>query len=143
MGLRLRLDRLSAVPRRFIQTVTIVALTFSLGGHWHVLQVAAWMKMIHQAAPEIGLAEAVAATLGGENPCRLCNGIRAAKSPKSGDEAPIPRRWDVKKLDSLVAGAQIGLKPRSDGRRLAISRFRLRIPDSLVREVPFPPPKAG
>jgi len=130
------------MPRVIIQYIMVVALTFSLGGHWCVLQVYAWATMIQKSAPEVGLSIAVAETLSGEKPCELCRGIQAARGQESSEEAPMTLAWKIKKGETTVAAEkpfvlqlQISLLP--------IVRQDLSAPDSLQTEVALPPPKLG
>jgi len=67
----------------------IVALMVSIGAHWSVLQVAAWVNMARVYSAEKGLVEGLKETFDGQHPCSMCKKITAAKDGESQQKLPV------------------------------------------------------
>jgi hypothetical protein len=66
--------------------VVILALVFSIGLHWALLQTVAWTGMIISYTQEGTLQEALTKTFDGQHPCALCTQIdQGRKSEKKSD----------------------------------------------------------
>lgn len=63
--------------------LVVMALVFSIGTHWMVLQSAAWMGMIVTYAQTSSVAEAFSKTFDGEHPCRLCHFVEEGRKAES------------------------------------------------------------
>ncbi len=55
--------------------LAIFSLLLSSGGHWLVLQGAAWTGMVVQYSQSAGISRGMAMTFDGEHPCPLCQAI--------------------------------------------------------------------
>lgn len=84
------------------------AFFFLVGGHWAVLQTAAWTKMILSYSKSDPLAVAVEKTFDGEHPCDDCRSIQSAK--KQEEEKSAPSFKSEKKVETLAGAPQAVLK---------------------------------
>jgi hypothetical protein len=64
---------------RFIKWLAVLALVASVGGHWAVLQSVAWTTMLARFWQSMPLAQAMAYTLDGRHPCKLCLAVQHGK----------------------------------------------------------------
>jgi hypothetical protein len=60
-------------------TVVGVALIFTIGLHWPLLQSVAWVNMIVALSKHEGIGQAVEKTFDGKHPCKLCNFVAEGK----------------------------------------------------------------
>lgn len=76
--------------RRMIRLVILTALLLSVGGHWALIQSAAWAGMFLKFAKQGSLQTAVIKTFDGKHPCQLCNWVdhEQRKETKPGSKAP-------------------------------------------------------
>lgn len=85
---------------RLLRWLMVLALCFSIGLQWVVLQGIAWTGMLIEFSQTDTLAAAVEKTFDGEHPCPLCKAVQEGKkkegSDKSQDKNPL------KKLEALV-----------------------------------------
>ena len=113
----------------------VAALVCVLGGHWAVLQVAAWTGMAITYSQKDSLSTALSKTFDGKHLCKLCKLVRDGKKA----EKKSNPKFDTKKLDSFVAGSSLflfpPLKPNFTPRNFA---FKSRVAAPLS-----PPPKAA
>jgi hypothetical protein len=77
----------------------VAALVGVLGGHWAVLQVAAWTGMAISYSQNDSFGSALSKTFDGKHPCKLCKLVNAAKKATQKSESKL----DIKKLDSFVS----------------------------------------
>jgi hypothetical protein len=68
------------MARGFIKFAVAMALVLAVGGHWAVLQTAAWVGMVISYSQDAPLKEAVAKTFDGQHPCKLCKAVQAGKT---------------------------------------------------------------
>ena len=73
----------------------VAALILTLGGHWAILQTAAWVGMTINYSQNGSLSAALTKTFDGKHPCKLCKMVSEAKKSESKSEAQL----DLKKLD--------------------------------------------
>ena len=73
----------------------VLALLFSLGAHWALLQSVAWTTMLAANLSADSLTEAVSKTFDGEHPCELCKKIKAGKQSEQKPE----RQIELKKFE--------------------------------------------
>lgn len=91
----------------------VVALMISIGGHWGMLQVVAWAKMLQTYSAEKGLVTGLKETFDGEHPCAMCEQLHAAQSESKGkQDSPTP----VEK--SSIAAKWLGAMETSEVVRL-------------------------
>jgi len=74
------------------RVVVVLALSFSLGPHWALLQTFAWTGMLISHSHGASLKEAIAKTFDGQHPCGLClfieKGRAAEKQQKQQQTKP-------------------------------------------------------
>jgi hypothetical protein len=84
------------VLKQVKNTAVVVALIFSIGLHWPLLQSVAWVNMIATFSKEIGLERAVAKTLSGKYPCKLCKFVKEAeKADKKKSASDSLKKFDL------------------------------------------------
>lgn len=125
-------------PAMFVRSAkwfVVVALVFTLGGHWAVLQVVAWAGMAANFSQTDSLPIAISKTFNGKNPCKLCKLVSAGKKAEKKSEA----KFDAKKLDSFFAST-IGFyfPPLNQSPSSSVHALCSRIEVSLS-----PPPKSA
>jgi hypothetical protein len=59
--------------------LVVLALVFSIGAHWLVLQSVAWVGMVVSYSQEASVTEAISKTFDGEHPCRLCEFVKEGR----------------------------------------------------------------
>ena len=64
----------------------------------------AWVTMVYDRAPAMGIGDAVADTLSGENPCPMCLAL-AEERQKEREEAPINETRPLAKFAPVVGTA--------------------------------------
>ena len=67
------------MPRLF-RLLALVAALQLLGGHWVVLQTAAWVGMTVEYSKTESLPEALSKTFDGKHPCKLCVAVKQGRS---------------------------------------------------------------
>ena len=79
---------------RIVRDTAAVLLVLAFtGGHWMILQTAAWAKMIVDYSRAAPLKTAIEQTFDGEHPCSMCKAIRQARQPAKDHELqPLPER---------------------------------------------------
>lgn len=77
----------------------VIALVFTLGGHWAVLQVVAWAGMAANFSQTDSFPVAISKTFDGKNPCKLCKVVSEGKKADKESGAKL----DSQKIDSLFA----------------------------------------
>jgi hypothetical protein len=60
--------------------LVVLALTFSLGLHWALLQTVAWVGMAVSYSQDASLTVALAKTFDGQHPCKLCKVVETGRS---------------------------------------------------------------
>ncbi len=63
----------------------------SIGAHWDVMQIAAWVKMVKDYSEEKGLVEGLKETFDGEHPCAMCKKLSAERDGKQQPELPMAK----------------------------------------------------
>ena len=86
---------LHAMLRRIARYLVVLALLLSIGGHWVVLQSAAWTGMLIGYAMQGTITEAVGMTFDGRHPCKLCKvvdqGTKSSPKPASNEKEPVKK----------------------------------------------------
>jgi len=71
-------------------------LIVAIGGHWLVLQSAAWVGMFASNLTTTSVAEAWSKTFDGKHPCKLCKVVReGTKAAKKQDSQKIEIKLDL------------------------------------------------
>jgi len=120
------------VKSRVVQWISVLALTFVLGGHWALLQSVAWVTMAvgySQAAP---LKEALVKTFDGKHPCDLCKFVDEGRKSEKSHQATII----VEKIDLFLTDNPVLLDPP---RPMHVLQARARSIASWI-DSPLPPP---
>src|SRR5258706_4666263 len=107
----------------------------AIGGHWLVLQSAAWLGMFASNRTTASMAEAWSKTFDGKHLCKLCKVVREGKkAEKTQDRQKIEI-----KLDLLLVARQ-GIIFRRLGPTLPLNCISL--PNIRNDSPPTPPPRA-
>ena len=85
----------------------VLALVGMIGGHWALLQSAAWLGMAVNYSKHESVGVALEKTFDGKHPCKLCKLVRAGKASE--------KKHDLQKLeikfDFLPVAGTCGLFP--------------------------------
>ena len=73
----------------------VAALVLTLGGHWAVLQTAAWVGMTVSYSQNDSFRAALSKTFDGKHPCKFCKMVSEGKKSENKSEAQL----DLKKMD--------------------------------------------
>jgi hypothetical protein len=114
--------------------LTVISLVILIGGHWAIVQTAAWAGMLVSYSQESTLSDAFAKTFDGQNPCNLCKLVRAGKGAEKEQNA---LKIEAKQLEFTHREPGCTLFPPQS--RLPSFAFLL---DASVRNCPpdLPPP---
>ena len=85
------------VFRLVARIALVITLMFSIGGHWALVQGAAWAGMFVSFAKHDSVAEAFTKTFDGQHPCKLCKAVESGshESKQNGSKTPN----ELKKVD--------------------------------------------
>ena len=106
----------------------------AMGGHWTVLQSAAWASMLANNLRACSLPEAVKRTFDGHHPCKLCCQIAAGKKSEKQAELSLP----AKKLEFTHFQTVFVFVAPAHFRLTGESASSV---DSLTYAPPVPPPR--
>jgi hypothetical protein len=87
---------------RFGQLLSIIVCVYLAGGHWAVLQTAAWTGMLADYGRSHGLEKAVSMTFDGAHPCAMCRKIEVAKKGESAPGLPGGKSDQSTKRDPVI-----------------------------------------
>lgn len=129
---------------RILRFILVIAGCLHLcGGHYGVLQVLAWGKMMVDYSAENGLVEGTKQTFDGNHPCELCHSIADAKKEKRHEpQAPGQRDGSGFDLKNLISPKVLALKePRF--RSLPKNKFLPPLPPycGFSHKPEIPPPR--
>jgi len=79
--------------------IVILALIVSVGGHWGILQVSAWVGMTVSFCKTTDISTALVKTFNGKNPCKLCKFVKEGQKSERSANAKL----DVKKIDFFTS----------------------------------------
>jgi hypothetical protein len=115
------------------------------GGHWGVMQVIAWSKMIVDYSAQDGLIEGARKTFDGEHPCCMCKAIAEGKKQESqdrGDDKPPPSSQGLV-LKECTFESNIDLPAPRGCDIMLLSRPELELRGNIRGTCPpLPPPRA-
>ncbi|RYD38991.1 MAG: hypothetical protein EOP85_16735 [Verrucomicrobiaceae bacterium] len=87
-------------------TFAILACLHLCGGHWGVLQVVAWSRMIVEYSAKEGVLVGTKKTFDGEHPCHMCKSIAKGKTDESKNEKPaLPGSQSLEMLSKAFVPA--------------------------------------
>ena len=130
--------RLTSLARHALFSLTALCV---IDGHLFLGQSVAWLAMLGQRAPEIGLQEAVADTFTGGSPCEICLAIQEEREDRR-EEAPVPESRTELKYAPVVAPSITRIPAAPDTAGVGAGE-RLTFPRSRIDEIPTPPPQLG
>ena len=78
--------------RRIEQWLVVTLLVVLIGGHWAILQSAAWVGMLVNYSNTTTLSEAWTKTFDGKHPCKMCKLVREGKKSE--------RKQDLLKMEA-------------------------------------------
>ena len=87
--------------RRFAKWLVVLALIFTVGGHWAILQTVAWVGMAVNYSHNEGFSTALNKILDGKHPCELCKFVKEGKKSEHKSETQL----DLKKIDFFALNA--------------------------------------
>jgi hypothetical protein len=120
----------------------LLAVALSMGLHYAVVQMIAWVNMTVEYSRTVPLSEALVMTFDGKHPCELCKLVEKELQKSDGDDKSTPEKklelkfppvicW-VDGIPLLCRSYQFLFTVESDDR----ARFRRERP-------PLPPPRDG
>lgn len=120
------------VVLRLGKWLVVFSLVLMIGGHWALLQSAAWIRMAAKFSEKDTVSVALEKTFSGKFPCKLCKMVKAGKETE--------RKQDLQKLEAkfeftLVSGT-CGLFPPRPFRHFTSETEHV---DARV-DAPRPPP---
>ena len=121
---------------RWSKWFVVLALVMVTGGHWALLQSAAWVGMAVTYSQTDTVSVAFKKTFGGEFPCELC---KLVKQGKAADQKREMQKLETK-FDFLASGGARALFPPKP-----IQHFEFSSESAAARaEAPIlPPPRAA
>lgn len=91
--------------RLWARWLVVIALTFSVGAHWALLQSLAWVGMTVSYAKDAPLSVAISKALDGQHPCGICKFVQEGKKSEQKGEF---HHLEVK-LDLVFQGQRMDL----------------------------------
>jgi hypothetical protein len=121
---------------RFGKWLVVLALVTMIGGHWALLQSAAWVRMAVKFSEKETLVVALEKTFNGKNPCRLCQFVKTGKASE--------KKQDLQKLEAkfefTVHAETCGLFPPRPFRQFTLQSERAEV---RAHAPLAPPPRAA
>ena len=125
--------------QRTAQSLLIALCCALVVGPQFFLQLGAWGWMLSSYAQEDGIEQAIRETFSGERPCQLCKIIEATDEQNTQERSARPQAEDFRLLLSNFAKVKLDLPPH---RQASFRRFDAS-PQTVVENVPTPPPRSG
>ena len=114
----------------------VLALIGMIGGHWTLLQSAAWVRMAMDFSKEDSVVVALEKTFSGKHLCKMCKMVRAGKA----DEKKHDLQKLEGKLDFHFLAGTCGLFPPRPSRHFTPQSEGA---DFISHAPPLPPPRAA
>jgi len=122
------------VLRKLAHWLIVVALVFSIGAHWAILQSVAWLGMAVSYSQNSSLKEALSKTFDGFHPCKLCKVVQEGKRSEKKQDAPKP----FNKIDLIAFSTTLTL----DGPAVDLISFGpMGVASPPGESPPTPPPR--
>lgn len=125
--------------RRCAHLLLVLALLFSIGGHWALLQTAAWAGMMVSYAQEGTIAEALSKTFDGEHPCKLCKIVKRGQQDQEEQDTTPPEKLKKAELFSECIATRLFAPPSGAADYLPYRAKALTLPPAPL----LPPPRAA
>ena len=116
--------------------VVVVALIVSIGGHWALLQSAAWVGMFATNVRSCSVTEALEKTFDGQHPCPLCKVIAAGKKT---EQKQTLVKIEIKHDFCLESYGSLLIAPRPAGHLCVYTEMF----QSRLESPPTPPPRSA
>jgi hypothetical protein len=113
-----------------------------LDGHLFLGQCVAWLTMVGDRAPSMGLQEAVKETFSGEHPCEICIAVQSERR-KEREEAPLPQARMKWTYAPVVSTASVTLPAATASPQRFPFPGTSPPPASLSPDLPTPPPRSA
>jgi len=133
---------MNRLMRTIGSVLCLVAVMATLGGHWLVLQSAAWARMLATYGQNEPLLSAISKTFDGRHPCVLCLKIQQGWQQEKKQQEKQP--WvKADKRPDLLCEARLTLVP--DAPRAATVAVPLAplLHADFFESPPTPPPRRG
>jgi hypothetical protein len=120
---------------RLSKFITVLALVLTLGGHWALLQSAAWVSMFVSNAQHDSWQLALNKTFDGQHPCALCHAVAQGQQA----EHQQPQGFTVEKFELFLAEPEVfaflepSVSPLPPPEAIGLGR---------AEQPPTPPPRA-
>lgn len=119
----------------------IVAILGVLDGPMMLVQGWAWMNMLMDRTPEMGVSAALDSTFSGKNPCSMCCAIEQQRQDRE-EEAPVPEIRPIAKYVPVTWSYQ-RLPIPNTGAHVPVPIDGNLAPDQLNDPPSLPPPQRG
>ena len=116
--------------------ILVLALSFSIGLQWAVVQGAAWVGMIVSYSKEATISQTLSRTFDGRHPCKLCKAAQRGESTQKKQDADNP---PVKFVLALPEHDDFFFEPPAPSE----VKFIAGVDGRLVARPAVPPPKIG
>ncbi len=120
--------------RRLAHWLLVLALSFSIGLQWAVMQSAAWVGMVISYSQEGTLSEALTKTFDGEHPCALCKAVQSSESSPKKQNSP----HRVIKFELAITEQQLFFFPP---RMMTAMTPIVSMEEGFTAGPPIPPPR--
>ena len=78
--------------KRFLQSIVcLIAALHLVGGHWGVLQMVAWARMLNEYTEQRGLITGVMETFDGQHGCAMCKKIADGRQKEQKENLPLTK----------------------------------------------------
>ena len=105
-----------------------------LGGHWAILQTAAWMGMVIDYSKSAGVETGIMKTFDGKHPCQLCLSVAKDKEKEGKQTANL----NLAKLYFVFQTSRWALTPPAAFGELEVSLYLL---NGITLRPSVPPPR--
>lgn len=133
-----------SVKRFFHTLLCLMAALHLVGGHWGVLQMVAWARMVADYSEGRGLMVGVKETFDGEHACPMCKKIAAGKQQEQSQQLPLSKnvREDLTKWFSISPSGSVLPQPSWED---SLATLRIEAPElhspQWDTQPPVPPPR--
>lgn len=130
--------------KRFLQLFLCLLTALHLvGGHWGVLQMVAWARMLNEYTGQRGLITGVIETFDGEHGCAMCKKIADGKKVEQEQQQPLSSagKQDFSKWYGVASGLALPAPRWSEDRGIVLHAAPLCSAGQWDTAPPVPPPE--
>ena len=130
--------------KRFLQSLVCLLTALHLvGGHWGVLQMVAWARMLNEYTAERGLITGVMETFDGEHGCAMCRKIADGRQKEQKENLPLTKsgQENLAKWFGMSPTRVLPEPPWSEDLAVACHAAPQSHPSQWDAEPPVPPPE--